>query len=290
LASFKYNVLDSMDELLEVYNQAPEAYLIAGGSDLMVTIHNKVIEPGLLIDITGVKEMSVIEEKDDYVSIGPCCTHRDIGLSELLNKQFPYIVEASKSVGAEQTRSVGTIGGNICSAVPSTDLAPSLMVSGARLVLSSVDGERTVNIENFFTGPRRTVLQDNEVLTEIQMPKRDDRIGKFIKFGRRKALSLALVNVAVAVCFDSEYKEIEDTSIALGAVAPTPVRASQAEEFLKTNTLSESNIEKAVEMVPEAASPISDIRASAEYRLDLIKALSRRALNNIMEEAGRSRK
>jgi len=180
-------------------------------------------------------------------------------------------------MASPQVRNRGTIAGNICNAVPSADSAPALLTIGARLKLISQKSQRTVGIEDFFTGPSRTALTDEEILAEILLPDMPPNSkGVYLKLTPRRAMDLAIVGVAaVAVPEDGVCKDIR---IALGAVAPTPLRAKKAEEVLKGQKFDDNLIEKAAKTAAGQARPIDDHRASAEYRRDMVEVLVRRAI------------
>jgi carbon-monoxide dehydrogenase medium subunit len=190
--------------------------------------------------------------------------------------RLPAVAEAALQVGAVQTRNQATIGGNLCSAVPSLDGAPALLVLGATLRLEAQGSARLVPIEQFFLGPRRTLLQPGEVLTEIIVPLRRDFTASFLRLGRRKALTLSIVNAAAGLAMDRQ--QVSEARIALGAVAPTPIRAYQAEQLLKGQKLTPQLFAEAAAVAATETSPISDLRASADYRRKISVVLVRRAL------------
>jgi len=183
-----------------------------------------------------------------------------------------------------QIRNLGTIGGNICSAVPSADTAPPLMVLEARLKIASTDGEREVPIEEFFTGPSETILKHKEILTEIFIPNRPSRsFGIYKKYSARNAGDLALVGVAVEICLDAEKVQCEEIRIALGAVAPTPLRAKKAETLLRGKKVDDTLIEQVAQEAASESHPISDLRGSAEYRKEMVRVFTKRALREAIQ-------
>jgi CO/xanthine dehydrogenase FAD-binding subunit len=204
------------------------------------------------------------------VTFTALCEHPEVRL------RLPSVAEAALQVGAVQTRNQATIGGNLCSAVPSLDGAPSLLVLGATLRLQAQGSERLIPIEQFFLGPRRTVLQPGEVLTEIVVPLREDFTASFLRMGRRKALTLSIVNVAAGLAMDGQ--QVSRARIALGAVAPTPIRAYKAEQLLQGRKMAPELFAEAAAVAATEISPISDLRASADYRRKISVVLVRRAL------------
>jgi len=173
-------------------------------------------------------------------------------------------------------RNRATIVGNVCRASPSADTLPPLIADGAQVTIHGGSGERRVGLEDFFTGPGKTVLKPDELVTEIRVPAPEPRTGKvYIKHGRRKAMELATVGVAVSLS-ENEIR------IVLGAVAPTPIRARRAEALLRGKTLNDELIEKAAEAAASESRPISNVRASAEYRREMVGVLTRRALQQAL--------
>ena len=208
------------------------ACALAGGTDLVVDLKHAPGNIGALVDVSGLAEFRGIEETDEGLRIGSMVTYGEIMENPLCLEKTPEVVAASHTVGAVQTRNLGTIGGNLVTCVPSADSAPALMVLDAEVTVVGTGGTRRMPIEDFFVGPRKTSLEPHELLAEIWIPKKN--LGKpssFYKFGLRKGQALALVNAAAALELDGDDRIVEPR-IALGAVAPTPLRALQAEAFL----------------------------------------------------------
>jgi len=249
--------------------------VLAGGTDLIPWLRGRVKDVDYLVDLAGLGLDHIVFEPDQ-ARIGALVTFAALGGHPDVRAKLPAVNEAALQVGAVQTRNQATIGGNLCSAVPSLDGAPALLVLGATLRLQSQAGERLVPIEKFFLGPRRTVLQPGEILTEIIVPLRDGFTASFLRQGRRKALTLSIVNVAAGLAMDGQ--QISQARIALGAVAPTPLRAYKAEQFLAGQTLTAKLFAEAAEVAATEISPISDLRASADYRRKISVVLVRRAL------------
>lgn len=268
------NALSVLDEL-----KGKNMQVLAGGTDLIPWMRSRVKEVDLLVDLTGVGLDRIVFEKDQ-ARIGATVTFATLNRDPEVGLRLPAIAEAAGVVGAVQTRNLATIGGNLCSAIPSSDGAPALMVLGATLRLQSHGKERLVPIEQFFLGPRRTVLQPGEVLTEIIVPLRENFTASFLRMGRRKALTLSIVNVAAGLAMDGQH--VVEARIALGAVAPTPVRAYKAEQFLQGRKLAMGLFGEAAAIAATEISPISDLRASADYRRKISTVFVRRALENAL--------
>lgn len=255
---------------------------IAGGTDLLV---EKPPEVECLVDITRLG-LNYVRNDGDTLKIGAATTLSQIIESSLLEKD-PYCVlreEASK-MGDPPIRNTATVGGNICSAVPSADFPPGLIALEAEARIAGPSGERTVSLDGFFLGPRKTVLENGELLTEIKVPAQPARTAAaFLKKGRTRR-DIALVNVAVRVTLEPDGT-CEDARIVLGAVAPTPIRAKKAEAMLKGKKMHGALVEEeAAETASQEAKPISDVRASAEYRKELSKVFVKHALSQASQKA-----
>jgi carbon-monoxide dehydrogenase medium subunit len=198
-----------------------------------------------------------------------------------MNEKYSSVSHAAQAMAANQVRHVGTIGGNIVSAVPSADLPPILIALNATAKIVGPDGERVLPLEEVFVGPGRTVLAKNEILTEVVIPDQKMTGSTYHKFALRKAGALAVVGVAVAV--EVENDVIKDVRVALGAVAPVPMRAKQTEEFLKGKKITDELLEEAGQIASTEAKPITDFRASAEYRRDMVRVFTKRGLRKAID-------
>jgi len=266
--------------LLSQYNG--KAKLIAGGTDLLVQIRNKSIAPEYVIDIGYITGLDYIEHNATQgLSIGALTTIRALEQSDMLQKKYPVIADAAGKLGSAAIRNVATIGGNLCNAAPSADTAPPLIGLSAQAKIAGPDGERIVPLEDFFTGPGSSALKTGELLTEIQVPVPPPGTkGKYLKHGR-SPVDLAVVGVAAIMILDAG-ETCRDIKIVLGAVAPTPIRAKKAEETLRGKKVEPSLIEKAAQVASEEAQPITDVRASASYRTEMVRVFTRRALEQIV--------
>jgi CO/xanthine dehydrogenase FAD-binding subunit len=263
------------------------ARILAGGTDLLVELRSTAAPPAIVIDISRLRELRLIYISEQGLRIGASATHAEIMHATPVRELFPALCEAAHSIGAVQTRNLGTLGGNLASGVPSMDGGPALLALDAEVVVASARGQRRQNLGDFFIGPRKTSLAPDEVLVEVVVPRASfGKAAAFLKFGLRKGQALALVNAAAALalqdgCFIAPR-------IALGAVAPTVMRASRAEEFLSGQPASAGIIAEAARIAAAEAKPISDFRASAEYRRELVAVLTRRALHQACVRAGLS--
>jgi carbon-monoxide dehydrogenase medium subunit len=257
----------------------PAAKLLAGGTDLLVDLKSAPAAPAVIVDISRADDLKQIAMTDEGLSIGALVTHAEIMRSPLIRDHFPALVDAAHTIGAVQTRNLGTLAGNLVTGVPSMDSGPALVALEALVTLLGGAGRRQVPLTGFFVGPRKTILGADELVTEILIPR--GNVGKpaaFRKFGLRKGQALALVNVAVASRIDWARHAFAAPRIALGAVAPTVMRAPQAEAFLEGRAVTPEAMAEAGQIAAGEARPISDFRAPAQYRRDLVAVLTRRAL------------
>ncbi len=259
-----------------------KAKVIAGGTDLLVQIQNKAIKPEYVVDIGYIPGLQYIDYDEKHgLKIGAMTTIRAIEKSDKLYQIYPVISQAAGLLGSMAIRNVATIGGNLCNAAPSADTAPALIGLSARAKITGSSGERIVPLEEFFTGPGETVLKTGELLVEIQVPvPPTETKGVYLKHSR-SAVDLATVGVAVIMAL-KPGGVCQDVKIVLGAVAPTPMRTKKAEEILRGKRVTRALNEKAAQAAAEEAQPITDVRASAEYRKEMIRVLTRRAIEQVI--------
>jgi CO/xanthine dehydrogenase FAD-binding subunit len=259
---------------------------LGGGTDLIVDLKHHAGNVTMLIDVSCVPEFRGIDETDEGVRIGSMVTFGEIMVSPLCQEMMPEVVAASHTVGAVQTRNLGTLGGNLVTCVPSADSAPSIMVLDARVTLTGPDGAREMPIEEFFVGPRKTSLQPGELLESIFIPKEAlGKPSKFLKHGLRKGQALALVNAAASLRLDEGSQTISEPRLALGAVAPVPLRCTETEAFLAGKAATDEVVAEAAELAVTEAKPIDDFRASAKYRCQIIRTFTKRVLTRSIEIA-----
>jgi len=258
-----------------------DARIIAGGTDLIIELEQGLHGPvGTLIDISRVEELSQITLEGDLIRLGAGVTHNQCLADPSIRKFALPLALACWEVGAPQIRNTGTIVGNLVTASPANDTIVPLYALQARLVIQSLRGEREIGLKEFYTGVRAHILQPDELVTAVLIPKMGpDQRGVFLKLGLRKAQAISLVTMAGVVT--QEGDQITDAKITLGAVAPTIIHAESAENFLLGKTLTEKNILSAAELAQEAARPIDDIRGSAAYREEISKVLVKRGLQQI---------
>ena len=262
-----------------------KAKILAGGTDILVELKHAVHNPEIVVDVSRLAELKDIVIDDDGLHIGALATHADIMNSPIVSGMFPALVEAAHSIGAVQTRNLGTLGGNLITCVPSVDSGPALVALDAVVTVASAAGERRMPLAELFAGPRKTSLKPGDLLVDVVIPKENlDKPAAFEKFGLRKGQALALVNVGASF-WVGDKSVFEAPRIALGAVAPTVIRAPKAEAYLDGRTISAEAMAEAGRIAATEAKPISDFRASADYRRDLVAVLVKRALASSLARA-----
>ena len=258
--------------------------LIAGGTDLIIDMKNGVYCPEHIISLSRVNELKNIEETKQGLSIGTTVTANELASNIIVNNWLPALSEAAFSMASNQIRNIATIGGNICSAVPSADLVPPLMAADASISLRNKKSERLVKLQDFFLGPRKTVMKDDELATHIIIPKQPKKSGtSYMKFKMREANALAVASVAARLVLRNG--KINDAKLVLGAVAPTPVFSNAAMKKLLNKKPSHKLFEDVSELTYVECKPISDVRCCADFRRNIVQALTIRALNQALSRA-----
>lgn len=285
MREFEYlrmNTLQEACSLLSEYKD--EAKVLAGGQSLLTLLKLNMISPSYLIDIKFIPELNYMDfDEKEGLKMGALTTHRTVEKSPLLKEKFTVLPETELVVASVQTRNWGTIGGTLVHADPIGDIAPPLIVLDSRVKLISADGERTVPLAEFFVDFFMTVVEENELLCEIQIPALPAHTGvayqKFstIEAGIKIAGAAAMVSLDDGLC--------KDAKIALSAVAPVPMRALEAEEILKGKPLDDRLIEQAAQAAAAEADPVTDMHATDEYRRELVKVLVKRAAKMALERA-----
>ena len=281
MSGFKYiepKTLAALTELMQEYGAS--AAMMAGGTDLINHIRIGKRSPEVVLQISKVAELtSAIEFREDGIFIGALATLTDIQTNALLLREYTALCEAAGKVGSRQIRNHATMAGNICNASPAADTVPPLLLFDASVCIVGVNGERVLPVDAFITGPGRTALSGGEVVAGVLIPRPENRFhSAYCKLSRRRGVDLSTVGAAVALCGDG-------ARIALGAVAAKAFRAAEAEEILKSG-IDKKNIEAAMAAVCKQASPITDVRASADYRRAMAGAYSKKALEIAMRRRG----
>lgn len=283
LPKFEYVQPGSIEAALSFLSEKKgEAKVAAGGTDLIVQLRRREIPiPKYVVDINNLSQLKEITLGRSGLQIGALAPITAIAESADVKKKYPAIAQAAINIASTQIRNKATFAGNICNAVPSADSAPALLVLEAEVKLKNSTAERSVPIKDFFTGPRKTVTADDELVTNIFVPEPPaNSKSVYLKHSQRHSMDLALVGVAALAVKDGDT--CKEVRIALGAVAPTPIRASKTEGLLTGKKISKELIEEAAQQAADECSPIDDHRSSAEYRRDMVLVLARRALTEVL--------
>ena len=265
-------------------DKGTSARIVAGGTDLILEIERGV-RKGIetLIDVTRIPGLDQITiDEDDVIHLGPLVTHNHCVASKLIRARAYPLARAAWEVGAPQIRNRGTIAGNLITASPANDTITPLMALGASITLQSTNGTRSIALKDFYSGVRKTAMQPDEMMVDISFPAmRTTQRGAFIKLALRRAQAISIVDAAVIVDFQSN--SVKSASIALGSVAPTIIRAPEAEKYLEGKQLTDEVIAEAARLTLNATKPIDDIRGSAAYRLEMVRVCALRGLRSIRD-------
>jgi CO/xanthine dehydrogenase FAD-binding subunit len=251
----------------------PGAQALAGGTDLISLISEDMVKPDLLVDIKGIPGLGKIDFKNNVLTIGALATFSDIRDSEVVAKKFPVIREMTGWVASNGIRNRATMAGNLCSAVPCCDSGPVLQVYDASVLVSGPKGKRAVPLNKWFLGPRKTVLKKGEIATALTVPlPKKKHAACFVKLRRYKGEDLAQASVTVMALAGNEYR------VSFGSVAPAPIRGFEIEMLLSGKHLTGDLVKQAVKLVPKIITPITDIRSTKEYRMNMVCVMLERGL------------
>ncbi|GAB6154839.1 xanthine dehydrogenase family protein subunit M [Desulfosporosinus burensis] len=281
LNNFEYFAPKTPAEALElVARLGSKAKILAGGTDLLVVMKAKAISPDYLIDINGVEEFKgIICEPGKGAVIGTNTKLAEIQFSEEIQAKYPALAYAASEVGSSQVRHMASLGGNSCNASPAAETPPPLVAMGAKVVLRSISGERELPLEEFILGVRQLDLTEGEMLTKFIIPEpAQNSACRYAYMGRRDAMEIDCVNMAVSIELENDGQTIKEVRLVMGSVYPRPLVSKEVPTLLLGQKLSDQLIEQAAEAAQDEAKPIDDIRASAEYRREIVKVLARRLL------------
>jgi len=283
---FDYKSPSSIQEAIGLLRQADgRAKVVAGGTDLVISLRNENQHPQLIIDITGIEELRKIEEKEGTISIGAAVTHSEISSSLLIKKFGKVLSDAASEVGSPQIRNLGTIGGNIVNASPAADTLPPLMVLNAIGKVVSTEGEKQVPLHQLFKGPYETSLRPHELLVHVTFQKLSSEMkSSFVRLARRNAMAIARMSLAIVLNIERRKKRIKDIRIAAGSVIPTPQRMSEAEAFLIGKSPDEGTLQRASTKVSGTMIDRSGVRPSTSYKRPVVESLFVRAMKKALED------
>jgi carbon-monoxide dehydrogenase medium subunit len=273
---FSPKSLSEASEILARYNG--EARAVAGGTDLLLKMKADRLAPKAVVNIKRVPELRGISNLQSLIFLGALTTLEELRRSPVIREHYPALAEAADTMASVQIRNLATVGGNLCNAAPSADLAPILIALKAIARIAGPGGERRIPLDEFFTGPGATVLAPGELLVGLKVP-RPDGLALYLKHSPREHMDIAVVGVGLSL----QLKEgrCESARVVLGAVAPVPLRARRAEDELTSGPLTPDRIHHAAKLAAEEAKPIDDVRGSAWYRRRMVEVLVRRGLSRI---------
>jgi CO/xanthine dehydrogenase FAD-binding subunit len=287
LPRFDYHEPSSVQDACAMLREfQDQGAVLAGGTDLLVNMKRGKASPRHVVTLSHIDELKKIKRDHGSLSIGACVTVAELKECGEVKSDFSGLSEGAGSLGSPLVRNLATAGGNIVTARPAADLPPTLIAYGACLLLKKENGERTVSLGEFFKGPGQTILERGEILCSIVLNEPPPYSGgAYMKLGLRRSLEISIVNVGSFLALDGPSGPVREARIVLGAVAPTPLRSPSAEAVLTGKSPDDDLFKKAGEAAAEDAKPIDDFRASAEYRREMVKVLTRRALRQAYEEA-----
>lgn len=275
----EYVKIESLENACAALKKNYNSKVLAGGTDLLVQLRHNKIDPDLIVDIKDIEYLHGIKVEEGYLKIGACTNLNTIAEHPVICRDFRALSQATSQVGCYQIRNRATIGGNLCNASPAADSSPSLYCMNA-IFSYFHDGEmHDCPVVEFFKGPGKTVLPEGAILAQVKIPEIfAGQPSVYMRHSRRKSLDLSTVSVAV-VNNDGKF------AMALGSVAPTVIRVPRAEAILNDEGLTPASIEKAAEAAKNSCTPISDLRGSKEYRSEMVKNYTKKALTSLMEES-----
>jgi len=287
LPKFSYHEPRSVDETTRLLGEiGREASVLAGGTDLLVNMKLGKTAPKHVVSLSRIEELRRVRRGQGSLTLGACVTAGGLNEHEEIKAEFNGLCQSAGSLGSPLIRNLATVGGNIVTARPAADMPPSLIAYGASILLKKGKSERTLPLDEFFKGPGQTLREPDEILCAVILNEPPPYSGGgYVKLGVRKALEISLVNVAAFLALDGPNGPIKEARVVLGAVAPIPARSPSAEGILVGDRPDDELFEKAGVAASRDAKPIDDFRASAEYRREMVKVLTRRALRSAYEEA-----
>ena len=288
LPKFEYIAPKTLKEAVGFLSEhKKEARPIAGGTDLLLNMKRRAAVPQYVVGLRNIPKLDhILYEKGQGLRIGPMVTIHAVETSGLVKEKYPVLCQAASTLGSIQIRNLGTVVGNVCNALPSADMVPSLIALGTQVaIINGADG-RTVALEDFITNVGKTILAPGELVEELRIPELPpNSAGTYIKYAQRGAKALGICNVAAWISMEDDT--CVDARICLGAVGQTPIRAVRAEAVLKGQPFTPERVEEAGRLVSEEARPRSSVlRGSAEYRKEMVGVLTRRALQGSREQIG----
>ena len=270
---FDYAKPKHLNEVLEIISKYLNPFILAGGTDLVDMIKEGIVHPDIVVDLKGIEQFKQITFKNEILSIGAGVTFSELIESKIIREHFPVIAELSRTVASLGIRNRATMIGNICSAVPCMDSGPLLVAYDATIITAGPKGERKIPAEKWFIASRKTAIEKGEIVTGVTITSPDKHGSCFVKLGRYEGEDLAQVNLIILALKDGTFR------IAFGSVAPVPIRAKKIEQLINGQSVTPSLIEEACKLIEQEIKPITDIRATKEYRMHMAKIMFERGLN-----------
>jgi len=288
MQAFDYIAPKNVDEAVALLaNKNGNARVLSGGTDLIVQLREGRRTTGLVIDIKNIPELAQVTHDDNGLHIGAAAACHDICADPIVQEKYPGLVDGIHLIGGVQIQSRASVGGNLCNASPAADSIPALIVHHAVCHIISQSSERTLPVEEFCIAPGKNALKDGELLTFIQVPVPQKNFGAhYLRFIPRNEMDIAVVGAGSSVVLDDDKKKFTSARIALGAVAPTPLLATEAGDFLSGKAITRANVKEAARIAQSLAKPITDLRGTAEHRKHLVAVLVERTLDKAIECAG----
>lgn len=287
LPRFEYLAPKTLKECIALLSQyGQKAKVMAGGTDLIPRMRWGEEKPECLISLSQIPNLDEIRFNPAAgLILGALATIGEIERSEIIKEHYPLLAQAASVLGSLEVRNRGTVGGNLCNAAPSADMAPSLLVLSAKAVTLSERGERSMPLEDFFRGPKKTVLEGDEILIRIEIsPRKSDAAGAYIKLGRRNAMEIALIGVAAWITLGQKNNIFEEAKLALASASHIPLRAKEAEGVLAGRKIDQDVIDLAAKTASKEASPRTSWRTTEPYRREMIRVLTRRAIYQALDK------
>ena len=284
MPNFDYEAPSTLASALELLARPGEMRPLSGGTDIIDQLKSNRRHADLVVDLKRVPELLALESNSSSLKIGSAVSCTDVHKYTAKNGGFPALSESTELVGSIHIQNRASVGGNVCNAAPSADTIPALLIHEAVARTASASGGREIPLIDFFAGPGQTVLEKGELLKELVLPvPTNNTASAYLRFIPRNEMDIAVAGVGSLIEVDPSTKIVTKARIALASVAPTPVRAYAAEEFLEGTMIDAAAIDKTAGLAIDSAVPITDVRGSAEYRKELIRVLTKRTLNICLE-------
>lgn len=281
---FEYYAPSTVNEALTLLSSKEEAKVLAGGQSLVTLMKLRLAAPMTLIDINGIRELAHIHEEGGVITVGALTRYDQLAESSLIREKVPLLAEAASLVADQQVRNRGTIGGSLAHADPSADLPTACTAADAKIVTMSLNGSRSIEMSGFFRDYFITALREDEIVKEVRISIPPQRSGSAYLKLTRGHNDFAIVSVAAQLTVDNNHL-CEAVNIVFGGVAPTPLHAKETERLLKNRKPNDNLLNEAAQVAANGLSPTSDIRASADYKLEMAKVLTKRALKTSLDRA-----